>query len=247
MPPPTPFRPPPRPRKPSLRRPLPPPEPGAHLVNALPPTVLALFLVIGAVEAALSLADAGFLGGRGGIGWRVRTVEAVAVSPVVQDLVLAGDRGAALLSRYVLYPFVHGGAVHALFAGALLLALGKFVGEAIGHAVLLVFAAACVVGGLTFGVFASGAQPLYGAYPGVYGLIGAFTYLQWLRLGQLGENQLMAFRLIGGLLAIQLLFGLLFGADPSWIGDLGGFAGGLAVAPLAAPGGLRALRDRLRR
>ena len=103
-----------------------------------------------------------------------------------------------------------------------------------------------VLGAVAFGAVVRGAQPLFGAYPAVYGLIGAFTYLLWLRLGRAGENRLGAFRLIGLLLAIQLVFGALFGSSPQWVGDVGGFLAGGATAVLVAPGGLSALRARLR-
>lgn len=233
-----------------MRRPLPPPAPGESAVNALPPVALALFLAIALVEAALSLAQAGLVGGPTGIGWRVRALEWAAFSPAVQEAVADGLRTPDLLRRYVAYAFVHGGAVHALFGGALLLALGKFVGEALGGAaVLAAFLVATVAGALLFGALAAGTQPLFGAYPGVYGLIGAFTFVLWTRIGARGGDRLQrlqAFRLIGALLAIQLAFALLFGGDRTWIADVGGFAAGFFVAPLAAPGGLLALRDRLR-
>jgi hypothetical protein len=61
-----------------------------------------------------------------------------------------------------------------------------------------------------------------------------------------GENRLGAFRLIGVLLALQLVFGALFGSNPQWVGDVAGFLAGGATAVLAAPGGLAALRARMR-
>ena len=89
-------------------------------------------------------------------------------------------------------------------------------------------------------------MPLVGAFPGVYGLIGGFTYILWMQMGQKGQNQWMAFRLIGFLLVLQLAFGLLFGGSPSWIADLTGFATGFLLCIVIAPGGWRALLDRLR-
>jgi membrane associated rhomboid family serine protease len=103
-----------------------------------------------------------------------------------------------------------------------------------------------LLGAVAVALVVRGVQPLFGAYPAVYGLIGAFTYLLWLRLGQAGENRLQAFRLIGMLLAIQLVFGALFGSSPQWLGDVGGFLAGGATAVLVAPGGFAALRARLR-
>ncbi len=230
----------------SFQKPLPPSRPGESPVNDLPPVVLLLFLAIAGIEAVLSLAGEGLVGGPAGVGWRLMAIERVAVSPAVLDAALQGGQGGLWL-RFLLYPFVHGDVIHALFAGALLLALGKFVAEGMGQVrALLVFAAASVGGGLAFALLLDGVQPLYGAYPPVYGLIGAFTYLLWLRLGRAGESRLQAFRLIGALLAIQVLFAAIFGTGPQWIGDLGGFVTGGLATVLVAPGGLAALRARLR-
>lgn len=229
----------------SFQTPLPDPVPGESPVNAVPPVIVALVLAIAAIEAALSLGGQGLAGGAQGVGWRLAAIERFAVSPAVLDYALAGEGG--LWTRFVTYAFIHGSVMHALFAGALLLALGKFVGEGLGQGrTLLVFFVATVLGAVGFALLVGDRQPLFGAYPGVYGLIGAFTYLLWLRIGATGGNRLQAFRLIGMLLAIQLLFGALFGSNPQWIGDVAGFVAGGAVAVLVAPGGLAALRARLR-
>lgn len=226
-------------------KPLPPIEPGTSPVNAVPPVILVLVLAIAGTEAALSLGAQGLAGGPAAVGWRIGLIERFAVSPAVLEHALRGQ--AELWPRFILYAFVHQGTLHAIFAGVLLLALGKFVAEGMGQLrALLVFLAATVLGAVGFGLLVGGNQPLYGAYPGVYGLIGAFTYLLWLQLGRLGENRLQAFRLIGVLLAIQLVFGAIFGTGPQWVGDVAGFLAGGATAVLLAPGGLAALRDRMR-
>lgn len=230
------------------RRPLPPPEPGAPALGAIPPVVLVLFLALAAVEAALSLAGMGLVGGPGSVGWRVGLIERWGVTPALWDhLAQRGFVDGRYLPNLLLYGLVHWDAMHALFAGALLLALGKFVADAMGGgAMLAVFLLSLLGGAVAYGMLAPPGRPLFGAYPGVYGLIGAFTYALWLRIGREGGNRLTAFRLIAVLLAIQFAFGLLFGSDPGWIGDVGGFAAGFLVAPLLVPGGLAALRARLR-
>jgi hypothetical protein len=70
--------------------------------------------------------------------------------------------------------------------------------------------------------------------------------LIWLRLGASGQSQLKAFRLIGFLLGLQLVFGLLFGTSPVWIAEISGFVFGFAVSTIAAPGGWTALVTKLR-
>ena len=83
-------------------------------------------------------------------------------------------------------------------------------------------------------------------YTPVYGLIGAYTYAIWLRLGQAGENQILAFRLIGVLLFLQLIFGLIFGSNMAWISELTGFFCGFGLSVLLAPGGWTSFVDRMR-
>ena len=149
--------------------------------------------------------------------------------------------------RFVTYPFVHGSFTQALFGGAMVLALGKFVGEVFsGWALLVLFVVSCVTGALVYGVVSPREAYLYGAFPGVYGLIGGFTYLMWLKLGQMGERQYRAFTLIGFLLVIQLVFGLLFGGNGWWIADLGGFGAGFLISFVLSPGGFAKLRARIR-
>jgi hypothetical protein len=69
-----------------------------------------------------------------------------------------------------------------------------------------------------------------------------------LRLGATGGPGWRAFSLIGMLMAVRLVFGLLFGSDPTWIADLAGFAVGFGLSFLLVPGGparlIAHLRDR---
>lgn len=217
-------------------------------VNPLPPVVILLVLAMVLVEGALSLAGAGFVGGATGIGWRIGAMQDYGISPLVLDVMITrGDYSFDLSRRFVTYAFVHGNFTHALFCMALLLALGKFVGDAFGSVrTLAVFVGSAVFGALVFCILANETSALFGGYPPVFGLIGAYTYLLWLRLGQTGQSQLAAFRLIGFLLALQLVFGLLFGSDQTWIAELAGFVFGFAIATVLVPGGWGALVARLR-
>lgn len=217
-------------------------------VNPLPAVAILIAAVMIAVEAVLGLAQAGIIGGPSGIGWRIRAIEDHAFSPVVWDWVTErGVRSLEVTRRFVTYAFVHGSVTEALFAIALTLALGKFTGEAMsGWGVLAVFLAGVIGGAAVFGIVLDGPVPLYGAWPGIYALIGAYTTLMWMRLGQSGENRVQAFRLIGVLLALQLVFGMLFGSTPVWIAELGGFGIGFGLTFVLAPGGWTALLQRLR-
>ncbi|MGR3493203.1 MAG: rhomboid family intramembrane serine protease [Shimia sp.] len=212
----------------------------ARPVNTLPWSVLLLVGAILAVELVLWAAGEGLVGGPLGPSWRVFLIEDVAFSDPIFEWMLAN--GAAPwehVLRFVGYAFVHLGMIHAVFACVFILALGKFVGEAMGPvAVLVIFFAAVVGGAAIYSLAVDSGAPLIGAYPGAYGLIGAFTYLMLIVNEARGERQLLAFRLLGVLMAIQLGFALLFGGPPTWVADLGGALIGFLVAFAITPGAL---------
>jgi len=217
-------------------------------LNRLPPIVWVLALPMIAMEVVLSLADRGILGGAGSVGWRIETFQRFAFSPDrMRQMLTMGEFPLDGMHRLISYPLVHGSFTHALFAVVIVLALGKMVGE-IFHwaAVVAVVAVATIVGALVYTAVPGVQAPLFGAYPAAYGLIGAFTFLLWVRLVAKGANQLRAFTLIGTLLAFQLLFGVLFGGGWDWVADLAGFATGFVLSFVVSPGGLGRVRDRIR-
>lgn len=218
-------------------------------LNPVPPVVWLLILPIAAMEIVLSAGELGLAGGQFGIGWRSDAIQRFALSPMMLDVML-GNRTwpAEYLIRFLTYPLVHASFMHALFALVFLIALGKMVAEVFHPAsVVAVFVTAAVLGGIAYSLV-PGVQPaLVGAYPPVYGLIGAFTFILWRRLGAVNANRYRAFTLIGFLLGVQLVFGLLFGGSPEWIADLAGFGTGFALSFVVGPGGPRDLIGALRR
>ena len=217
-------------------------------VNPLPPVVLALFLMILGIEAAFSLGAQGYVGGPAALGWRNAAIQTYGFnSDIMGWMMQNGVFPREHLIRFVSYAFIHGSFTHALFGGAMLVALGKFVGDVFNQwATLALFVVSVVTGAVVYGLVAPGQPWLIGVFPGVYGLIGGFTYLMWLKLGQVGAQQARAFTLIGFLLGIQLLFGLLFGGGLDWLADIAGFAAGFLASFVLSPGGWSALRAKLR-
>jgi membrane associated rhomboid family serine protease len=217
-------------------------------VNPLPPVVVAMFLVLAGIELTLWLGAQGLVGGPGAVGWRTAAIETYGFSGRAFDaMVAAGQWPAQYMVRFFSYPFLHGSFSSALFSVVILLAMGKIVTEALGTlAFLTIFFLSTVVGAVAFGLLTD-APWLIGAFPPVYGLIGAFTFLLWVRLGNSGAPQIRAFALIGMLMAVQLVFGLLFGSGGDWVADIAGFVVGFGVAVLMAPGGFARVMARLRK
>ena len=134
-----------------------------------------------------------------------------------------------------------------LFAGVLLLAMGKMTGEIMGGwAVVLLFVLCGIFGALVFGLFTDQAW-MIGAYPNVYGLIGAYTFLTWQKLATTGGKQTQAFTLIGFLMGIQLVFGIFFEVGYTWVAELAGFVAGFGLAAVVMPGGVARVVAVLRR
>ena len=216
--------------------------------NALPPVVVALTVVIAGLEAMFQLAQAGFLGGQGGVGWRVAAMTDYAVLDEVWEWMLANGRfPPEQVLRFLTYPLIHGGFVHAAFVVVFVLAIGKMVAEVFSPlAFFAIFWVSAVVGALAYVGLLDSAYPLIGGYPGVYGLIGAFTFLMWVDAAHRGTSRARAFGLIGALLAIQVLFGAIQGDYGNVLADLSGFVAGFLLSFLVSPGGWRRVLGRLR-
>ncbi|MBN8630756.1 MAG: rhomboid family intramembrane serine protease [Rhodobacterales bacterium] len=209
-------------------------------LNPVPLVVWALALPMIAMEVVLSLGASGVVGGPQAIGWRIQAVERFGLFPeLLKYQWETGGYPLAELSRLVSYVLVHGSFTHALFAVVMLLALGNMVASVFRWwGVLVVFLGSTILGGAAYGLLVPGLRTqLIGAYPGIYGLIGAFTFLIWTRLALVGANRLRAFSLIGMLLAIQLVFGLLFGGGWDWVAEVAGFATGFLASFVVSPGG----------
>lgn len=216
--------------------------------NAIPPAVAALALAVFAVEALLWLGGRGILGGPEAIGWRLEAIRSFSFFPELLAFGFqTGNWPLDTLQRFVTYPFVHGGFVHAAFVIVFLLALGKLVGEIFGNLpVLILFFVCGAFGALVYAGLIGGGQPLIGGYPSAYGLIGAYTFILWVRFKALGENEYQAFSLIGFLMGIQLFFGIFFETGYDWVAEIAGFAMGFFLTPALVPGAFRRFVDRMR-
>ncbi len=217
-------------------------------VNPLPAVVAAMFLIILGIELLFQLGARGLAGGPGAVGWRLEAIQSYAFSAQILEWMRETHRWPVEhLFRFVSYPFVHASFTHALFVGVFLLAMGKMVAEVFGNlAFLLVFFLSGIGGALVYALALYDPLPLIGGFPPVYGLIGAFTYMLWRSLSRVGANQARAFTLISILMGIQLIFGLLFGADNDWVADLAGFATGFGLSFFVSPGGWARIRGHIR-
>ena len=114
-------------------------------------------------------------------------------------------------------------------------------------ALLVFFIGSAVVGALAFSLAAPDGGWLFGSFAGIYGLIGAYTFMIWITLRVQKAPQGRAFHLIAFLMGIQLLFGVIFGESKTWIADLAGFVTGFILSFFFLPGGLSHILEILRK
>jgi membrane associated rhomboid family serine protease len=216
--------------------------------NPMPPVVWALFFVLMGAELVFSLGEQGLVGDAYAIGWRHVAISHYGFSGVAFDwMVLNGEMPFEYAIRVLTYMFLHGNFTATVFSSVILLAMGKLVGEVMGQlAVVILFVFSGVFGVLIFGLVTDQAW-LIGAYPSVYGLIGAYTFLLWQRLAGRGMQQLSAFRLIGFLMGIQLVFGIFFATGLDWVAELAGFCCGFVLSVIVMPGGIARIRKLIQR
>ena len=225
-------------------------------INPLPAITWALALPMIAMEIVVNAGANGLVGGPDAIGWRSQAIQDFAFSPeYLRQMVVLQQYPWDGLYRPFTYSFVHTDLTQAVFVTVILLALSKFVGEVFSWwAVLLVFLASSAVAAVAYTAIPYTTAPLIGGYPAVYGVIGAFTYVQWLRASILGSGQWRAFRLIGFLLGIRIAFGafslVVYGFDQAtswdWTAELVGFSTGFVLSFFVSPGGWSRLLARIR-
>jgi len=98
--------------------------------------------------------------------------------------------------------------------------------------VVLIFILSGAIGALGFGIFANGTL-LVGGYPAVYGLIGAFTWVQFAIQRMKGETGFQAFHLIIFFMIIALIYNLVYSNNNNeWIAEIIGFISGFCISIL---------------
>lgn len=229
-------------------------------LNPVPAVVWALSLPVIASEAAFGLARIGLLGngmdGGAGAAIAMRQIAAERSAYVPEMFLRMWNLGTFELSqayRILSYSFIHLSLINAIFVVVFLLALGNLVASQFRPlAVIALFFGSAIGGALAYTAVAAlipqwRFPPLIGGYPAVYGFVGAFTFLLWIRLGQQNANRMRAFSLIGMLLLFQLVFGILFqSGNLSWIAEIAGFVTGFLLSFVLIPGGLARIRQQIR-
>lgn len=217
-------------------------------VNPLPPAIVGLALIIAVVEIVFQLGANGLIGGPSAVGWRIQAIQTFGFfDGVFEYMRQTGTYDLNTVMRFFTYSFVHLALTHAIFAIVLILAIGKAVGEIFHPAsVIAIFFLSAFTGSLAYGVFFDSPVQMTGSFPAVYGLLGAYTWMLWLKAGATGVSRLKAFKLAGLLFGFQLAYQMFFliGYDQpfsatayQWVGRSGGFITGFLLSFVLAPDG----------
>ena len=209
----------------------------ASPVNPIPPVIIVVACLVIAPELVLQAAEHGWVGGPAAIGWRNTLIERYGFfDQLFEHMRQTRQAPPTDLLRLVSYAFVHFSMMHALFATIMILALGKRVAEEFSTvSVLVILFLASVVGPIVYGLIFTFSYPLVGAFPAVYGLLGAYTWILWLALDGKGHARWSAFRLIGFLMVLQLVYLLIAGGTNDWLANLAGFVLGFGMSFVLAP------------
>lgn len=212
------------------------PNADAPLFNAVPPLVVVIAVLIGVIEVAFQLGEAGLIGGPAAVGWRLEITERFGLYTAALEWMWENGRyPLEHLLRLIAYPFLHQGGVDALLSAVFVLALGKFVAERMGNlTVTLCFFVPAVFTGLAAALILGPRVLLIGAWAPICGLIGALTWALFLQARATGGNPVQAFGLIGALAVIQAIFWGMFGGT-GLFEIFAGFVAGFAVAALLHP------------
>lgn len=146
--------------------------------------------------------------------------------------IFAGQR----LTMFLTYAFLHGGFMHMLFNMLLLLHLGREAVVRLGQGgFLLAFIVTSAGGAGAYALLSTADAPMLGASGAVFGLFGTTMYWDFQRRRALGASLEPIWRLLIGLVVMNVLLYFLVGGMLAWQTHLGGLVTGVIFAWLVTP------------
>lgn len=140
------------------------------------------------------------------------------------------------VAMFVTYAFLHGGFLHLLFNMLVMLHLARDCVSRLGEwGFLLLFATAAAGGGAGFLLLSASPGPMVGASGAVFGLFGAVQYWDWQQRRATGAPLAPFWKMMLGLVLMNVLLYMLVGGLLAWQAHLGGYVAGFLFARLATP------------
>jgi rhomboid protease GluP len=208
--------------------------------TALPsPALFTLIVIVGLValpELVLILADLGLIGSAR---WRPLAWQYGGFwTGLLRDW--RPSFAAQPVTMFLTHAFLHAGPGHMIGNLGALVAIGAPVLARFGtRGFLAVYAAAILGGGLAFGLTSASPAPMVGASGAIFGLLGAWTWMQRADRARDGARPwAVGLRVMGiaaALVLLNLVMWLLADGVLAWETHLGGYLAGLGMAALLAP------------
>ncbi|GHF36714.1 rhomboid family intramembrane serine protease [Seohaeicola zhoushanensis] len=131
---------------------------------------------------------------------------------------------------FVTYSFLHAGLWHLVGNMLSLLFLMRLTaGELGGWRFLLVYVVSAIGGALGFALLGTALNPMVGASGAIFGLAGAWRWMEWRLIAKPRDRALVALRDIALLSALNAIMWLMQDRALAWEAHLGGFIAGAAV------------------
>ncbi len=139
-------------------------------------------------------------------------------------------------AMFVTYAFLHGGFLHLLFNMLVLLHLGReCVARLGGRGFLVLYILSAIGGAVGFLLLAAPTGPMVGASGAIFGLFGAVQYWDWQRRRATGASLAPFWKVMLGLVLMNVILFLMVGGFLAWQAHLGGYVAGFLVARLVTP------------
>lgn len=190
----------------------------------LPRALVALVLFMVAVELLFQAAEIGLVGD-GSLRYRVYAAGAfwAALFHGAEPLFSLQP-----VTMFVSHALLHGGLLHLAMNMAILLGLGRLIGERYGEsAILPLFLLSAIAGGASFALINASDVPMVGASGAVFGFLGVWTAWDWHRHRAYGLSTSPVVRRALALILVNVVFLLGFAGDIAWEAHLGGYLAGL--------------------
>jgi rhomboid protease GluP len=191
----------------------------------LPRALVTLVMVMVGIELLLQLADMGIVGDRS-LRPRVYVLGAFWASLFHDTQPVFSLQP---VTMFVTHALLHGGLLHLGMNAAVLLGLGRLIGDRYGPgAILPLFLLSAIAGGAAFALLNVSDIPMVGASGAVFGFLGVWTAWDWHRHRAHGVSTRPVVMRAVVLVLINVLFFFGLGGMVAWEAHLGGYVAGLA-------------------
>lgn len=131
---------------------------------------------------------------------------------------------------FVTYSFLHAGFWHLLGNMVCLVFLMKLTAARLnGRAFLLLYVVSAMGGAVAFAIMGPAVTPMVGASGALFGLVGAWRFVEWLKTESRDRRRWIALRDLAVLAAINLFSWWQENGALAWEAHLGGFVTGIAT------------------